>query len=91
MDLLNRQSKGKESGLSMSEFDKVNVTDTVIHPRRIPGMPFQRIRELKDNSGIPEYTIRQLLKKGQLPGFYSGNRFMVDVSRFEELLETLSK
>ena len=54
-------------------------------------MPFQRIRELKDNSGIPEYTIRQLLKKGQLPGFYSGNRFMVDVSRFEELLETLSK
>lgn len=88
---MNRQSKGKESGQSMSDIDKVNAADTVTHSRRIPGKPYQRIRELKENSGESEFFIRRLLKEGLLPGHYSGNRFMVDVSRFEELLDTLSK
>ena len=91
MDLLNRRSEGKESGQSMSKIDEVNAADTVLHPRRIPGKPYQTIRDLKNNSGCAEFFIRRLLKDGLLPGHYSGNRFMVDVSRFEELLDTLSK
>ena len=74
----------------MSEINGVTVTNTFTHHQRIPGEPYQSIPTLKKNSGLAEYYLRQLLKKGLLPGFYIGNRFMVDVLRFEEYLDTLT-
>ena len=75
----------------MSEMNQRINTDTVTHQQRIPGNPYQEPRQLAKNSGLAEYYIRSLYKQGILPGFHIGKKFMVDVVRFEEYLDTLSK
>lgn len=45
------------------------------HPEQLQ---YQTIRNTSRSLGISEHCLRKLLKDGKLPGFFSGNRFMVD-------------
>ena len=74
----------------MNGFNEVTATNALKHLQKTPGKPHQSIRGFSDNSGISECFLRKLQKQGLLPGFYSGNRYYVDVLRFEEYLESLS-
>ena len=49
---------------------------------------FKTIRQTKV---LPEYRLRLMLKQGQLPGIYAGNRFLVNVDVLEEQLEAESR
>ena len=74
----------------MNRIDRVTAQNAIRHLQKTPGKPNQTIRTFRDNSGLPECFLRKLLKQGLLPGTYSGNRFYVDVLRFEEYMETHS-
>ena len=74
----------------MSDMNQRINTDTVTHQQRIPGNPYQPIKDLARNSGIGESRLRGLYREGVLPGFHSGKRFLVDVVRFENYLDSLS-
>ena len=39
-------------------------------------------------TGISETFLRRLVKQGKIPGFYTGNRFMVNVPMLIELLNS---
>lgn len=73
----------------MNGIDRVTAQNAIKHLQKTPGKPNQTIRTYSDNSGLSECFLRKLLKQGLLPGVYVGNRFYVDVLRFEEYLETL--
>ena len=73
----------------MNGMDRGTAANALKHLQKTPGKPNQTIRTYSKNSGLPECFLRKLLKQGLLPGTYSGNRYYVDVLRFEELLETL--
>lgn len=49
---------------------------------------FQTIRQVAKLFNLPEYSIRRLVKTGRAPGFYSGNRFYVNVPEFESQLNS---
>ena len=49
---------------------------------------YKTVRQTSKLYGIPEYRLRQWIKQGRVPGWHSGNRFMVDV---EELLAQLKE
>lgn len=49
-------------------------------------MAFQTIRETVKSEGIPETALRRLVHDGQVPGFYAGNRFYINVSALREQL-----
>lgn len=49
---------------------------------------WKTINRTSKETGLAPYTLRQMQKRGQLPGFMTGNRFMVDV---ETLLESLDQ
>ncbi|MBQ3803294.1 MAG: helix-turn-helix domain-containing protein [Oscillospiraceae bacterium] len=49
---------------------------------------YKTVRQTSKLCGIPEYRLRQWIKQGRVPGWHSGNRFMVDI---EELLALLKK
>lgn len=51
-------------------------------------MSFKTINVSADCAKIPASTLRRMLAKGELPGFYSGNRFYVN---YEMLLEKLER
>lgn len=40
---------------------------------------------------LPEWMLRSLLKRGELPGFYAGSRFYIDTQLLTEKLETISR
>ena len=73
----------------MYGIDKGTVSNALKHIQKTPGKPNQTIRTYSDNSGLSECFLRKMLKQGLLPGFYVGNRFYIDVLRFEEYLKTL--
>lgn len=73
----------------MNGIDRTTAQNAIRHLQKTPGKPNQTIRTYSKNSGLSEYFLRESLKNGVLPGFYVGNRFYVDVLRFEEYLETL--
>lgn len=54
---------------------------------------FAPIKEACKEVGVSEYYLRNLVKKGECPGFYSGSRFRVNVGKLEEKLreETSAK
>ncbi len=51
---------------------------------------FQTIRKTAASGILSEYRLRQMLKEGKLPGFFVGNRFLVDQSELVEMLHVES-
>ena len=49
------------------------------------------IRETAKKTGLAEYFIRAAVKKNQVPGFYSGKKFLVNVPQFLATLEESNK
>lgn len=49
---------------------------------------FQTIRQVAKLFNLPEHLIRRLVKTGRAPGFYSGNRFYLNVPEFESQLNS---
>lgn len=47
---------------------------------------FQTIREVARSGLVSEHYLRLRLKQRGLPGFYSGSRFLIDVTALEEML-----
>lgn len=47
---------------------------------------FQTIRQVAKLFNLPEFSIRRLVKTNRVPGFYSGNRFYVNVPEFQNQL-----
>lgn len=48
------------------------------------------IRTAAKQKGLSEHAMRTLCKCGRVPGFYSGNRFYVDMERFSSVLREIS-
>lgn len=48
---------------------------------------YMSIRETAKKTGLAESFIRAAVKKNQVPGFYSGKKFLVNVPRFLAALE----
>lgn len=46
------------------------------------------IPELSKETGMPQFTIRKLVKDGRLPALRLGNKFYIEVARFEALFTT---
>lgn len=46
---------------------------------------FCTINETARRTGIPASRIRSMVKRGEIPGFFSGSRFYIDSQRFEQL------
>ena len=49
---------------------------------------YATIRQAAQIVGVPHSRIREWLRAGNVPGFYSGSRFYVNVERFREKLES---
>lgn len=49
---------------------------------------FQTIRQVAKLFNLSEYLIHRLVKTGRAPGFYSGNRFYLNVPEFESQLNS---
>lgn len=41
--------------------------------------PFMSIREVARSTGLPESFLRGMLKRGELPGVYSGVKYLVNI------------
>lgn len=52
---------------------------------------FKTIRQTAAMGFVPENLLRERLKRGKLPGVYSGNRFLVNVDALIEQLEAESR
>lgn len=48
---------------------------------------YMSIRETAKKTGLAESFIRAAVKKNQVPGFYSGKKFLINVPRFLAVLE----
>lgn len=48
---------------------------------------FATIRQAAEIVGLSHGLIRAWVKRGQVPGFYAGDRFYVNVVKFREALE----
>ena len=46
------------------------------------------IPALSKETGVPEWTIRKLIKDGRLPALKMANKFYVEVAAFERLFTT---
>ena len=47
-------------------------------------------RQYAKKTGFPEGTIRRMIKDRQVPGFYSGNRYLIDADAFTAKLHEMS-
>ena len=47
---------------------------------------FMTVRAACEEIGVSEYFLRNLIARGECPGMYSGNRFLVNVEKLEEML-----
>ena len=52
---------------------------------------FATIRTTSEMGFITQHNLRLRVKQGKCPGYYAGNRFMVNVSALIELLEEESR
>lgn len=50
--------------------------------------PFQTIRQTQRITGLSEYSLRNMVRRGEVPGFHSGKKFYVNVP---ELMKSLSQ
>lgn len=48
--------------------------------------PFQTIRQVAKSGLLSEHYLRLRLAQGKLPGFFVGNRFLVDYAALVELM-----
>lgn len=46
------------------------------------------VPSLSQQTGVPEWTIRKLIKDGKLPALRMGNRFYIEMAAFEKLFTT---
>ena len=51
---------------------------------------FLTVRETVRELGLPEHMLRTMIKRNECPGFYNGNRFMVDARSLENHLHVIS-
>ena len=65
-----------------------NVVDRIVDPGSLP--MFMTIRQAA-RLILPERTLRDMLKSGNLPGFYQGSRFYVNTLLLTEQLNGLSR
>ena len=49
------------------------------------------IRQVAKLGILPEFTMRQMLKRGELPGIFAGTRFYVNVGLLVEQIERESR
>ena len=54
-------------------------------------MRFMTINQTAQAVGLPHTCLRSMLATGNLPGFYAGTRFYVNVDQFREKLEQDSR
>jgi len=59
---------------------RINEVDTTVPA-------YHSIRETARYTGLSEYYLRQLQKRGTLPGVYSGKKFLVNVPSLLKSLE----
>ncbi len=52
---------------------------------------FKTIRQTAATGILKEFTLRRLVEEGNCPGFYVGNRFMVNVPALVEHLSKISR
>lgn len=52
---------------------------------------FKTIRQVSAMGLLSEHHLRMLVAKGECPGIYAGNRFLVNVPVLEEILQEKSK
>ena len=52
---------------------------------------YMTIRETASETGLNEGTLRTLLKRSKLPGFYTGSRYYINVPLFMEMLDAESR
>ena len=52
-------------------------------------MEFLTIRKAATRSGVPEFRIRQMVKQNQVPGFYAGTRYLVNIDAFMDVLKEM--
>ena len=52
-------------------------------------MEFLTIRKAAAHSGVPEFRVRQMVKQNQVPGFYAGSRFLVNIDAFISVLKEM--
>ena len=52
---------------------------------------FKTIRQTAATGILPEHRLRIMVASGECPGFYSGNRFMVNVTALSEQLDAESR
>lgn len=51
---------------------------------------YRTVHKFATEYEFPEYRLRQWIKQKRVPGWYSGNRFMVDVDAFLSQLQVES-
>lgn len=54
-------------------------------------LTFKTIRQTAATGILSEHYLRMLVAKGECPGIYTGNRFMVNVTALAEMLDMQSK
>ena len=52
---------------------------------------YMTIRETASETGLAEGTLRTLLKRNKLPGFYAGSRYYINVPLLMEMLDAESR
>lgn len=52
---------------------------------------FLTIRETAATGILPEHRLRIMVKSGVCPGFYSGNRFLINIDALSDLLDQWSR
>lgn len=51
---------------------------------------FLTLRQAAKRGPLSEHRLRLMVAQGMLPGFYAGNRFLVNYPRMLEMLDKLS-
>lgn len=54
-------------------------------------LQYGTIRQTAATGILTEHRLRLMLKAGELPGFYAGNRFMVDMNQLVTILAEKSR
>ena len=52
---------------------------------------FKTIRQTAATCILSEHYLRMLVKNGECPGIYVGNRFLVNISALSEMLDKMSR
>lgn len=50
-------------------------------------LEFLTSRQAAKRGPLPEFRIRAMIKEGRVPGFYAGNRFLINYPLFLESLQ----